>query len=105
MASELKIASAFFFDSRSPISSSFDSGRPKTTARRARAAGRGRCAARWPPRLATSWPGPGVAEIRRVRPLDADAPVRRLAALQWAAVLRSRDGGACAYASPWFFTG
>ena len=34
MASELKIASAFFFESRSPISSSFARGRPKTTWRR-----------------------------------------------------------------------
>ena len=32
MASELKIASAFFFDRRSPISSSVESGRPKTIA-------------------------------------------------------------------------
>src|SRR4051794_1721176 len=31
MASELKIASAFFFDRRSPISSSFASGRPRST--------------------------------------------------------------------------
>ena len=41
IASELKIASAFFLFSRSPISSSFDRGRPNTIARtRARASGR-----------------------------------------------------------------
>jgi hypothetical protein len=33
MASELKIASAFVFDSRSPISAALDSGRPNSTAR------------------------------------------------------------------------
>ena len=58
MASELKIARAFGFDRRSPISSSLDRGRPKTIAR-SRASSRpvgvgGRLAAC----LATSWPGP-----------------------------------------------
>ena len=58
MASELKIASALGFESRSPISSSLDIGRPNTTARtratRRPPGVRGRLAAG----LATSWPGP-----------------------------------------------
>ena len=58
MASELKMASAFFFESRSLISSSVDSGRPKTIARMrltSRPVGvTGTLAAGF----ATSWPGP-----------------------------------------------
>ena len=58
MASELKIASALVLLSRSPISSSFDSGRPKITARvRARKRPVG-VRATLAPGLATSWPGP-----------------------------------------------
>ena len=58
MASELKMASALVLDRRSPISSSVDRGRPKTTARtrpKNRPVGvRGTLAAG----LATSWFGP-----------------------------------------------
>ena len=58
IASELKIASAFFFDRRSSISSSFESGRPNTTARMRASAlprpVRGTDAAS----RATSWLGP-----------------------------------------------
>ena len=59
IASELKIASAFFLDRRSPISSSFASGRPRRTPLRrapghARAAVVGALAAAF----AVSWPGP-----------------------------------------------
>src|SRR3954449_10167294 len=58
IASELKIARALVFDSRSPISSSVDSGRPKTTARarlRNRPVG---VSATFAAGLATSVPGP-----------------------------------------------
>ena len=58
MASELKMASAFVFDRRSPISSSVERGRPNTSARarlRNRPLGvRVTSAAGF----ATSWPGP-----------------------------------------------
>ena len=84
MASELKIASAFFFDRRSSNSSSFDSGRPKRSARtRARARPR-RSAGRMPPLVATSWPW-GRCTGRRVRgAVRRDPPVAGLAALEGA---------------------
>ena len=77
MASELKMASAFFLDSRSPISSSVASGRPMR-ARRATARARpsgvvGAIAAGLGGQDALA----GVPEVRGVRPLDADAPVTR----------------------------
>ena len=81
IASELKIASAFFFDRRSSNSSSFDNGRPKTTARN-RASARphpfvGRTPPHWRPSV-----GAGIPEERGVRPLDADPAVARLSALE-----------------------
>ncbi len=59
MASELKMASAFFFDRRSPISSSVESGRPKTTARtRVEGPPRTGVVSTFAAGLATSCPGP-----------------------------------------------
>ena len=77
------MASAFVFDRRSPISSSVDRGRPNTTARTRRR--------KRPPGVGVDVRGglawrragrPGVAEIRRVGPFDADAAVTWLAALE-----------------------
>ena len=59
MASELKIASAFFFDRRSPSSSSLASGRPtKNAADRRAQAGRSAVVGALAASLAVSWPGP-----------------------------------------------
>ena len=58
IASELKIASAFFFERRSPISSSLASGRPIVAALNlAMTAPRG-VVGRLAASFATSWPGP-----------------------------------------------
>ena len=58
MASELKMASAFGFESRSPISSSLERGRPKTMARSRATSRPVRVSGRLAAGLATSWPGP-----------------------------------------------
>ncbi len=58
MASELKIGRASFFDSRSPISSSFASGRPKTACLTRESAAPSGVVGREAAGLATSWPGP-----------------------------------------------
>jgi hypothetical protein len=58
IASELKIARAFVLLSRSPISSSVDSGRPKTTARTLAMNRPVGVRATLAAGLATSWPGP-----------------------------------------------
>ena len=82
MASELKMARAFFFDRRSPISSSFASGRPKTTWR-TRASGPPGRRPRHRGRLSRDQrPGSRIAEVRGVRALDADTAVAGLAALE-----------------------
>ena len=82
MASELKMARAFFLVSRSSMSWALDSGLPKTKARtramRRPRAVRGALAAA----LATMTPGPGVAEVGGVRPIDHDAPVAELATVE-----------------------
>ena len=58
MASELKIASALVFERRSPISSSVDRGRPKTTARTRLTNRPDGVRATFAAGLATSVPGP-----------------------------------------------
>ena len=58
MASELKMASAFFFDRRSPISSSVASGRPMRTRLTSTIARPSRVLGAMAAGLATSVPGP-----------------------------------------------
>ena len=58
MASELKMASALRFESRSPISSSLESGRPNTIARTRATPRPNGVSATLAAGLATSWPGP-----------------------------------------------
>ena len=79
IASELKIASAFFLLSRSSISASLARGRPKTMRASTceRTPGRGARERRGFSRDELA--GSGVSEIRRVGTLDPDALVARLA--------------------------
>ena len=58
MASELKIGSASFLDSRSPISYSFARGRPNTACLTRDSAAPSGVVGRDAAGLATSWPGP-----------------------------------------------
>ena len=81
IASELKIASAFFFESRSPASSSLASGRPIATPRtRAHAPPDGRSWAGWPPRFATS--GARSARSGRTAEWGRSTRTRRSAGLR-----------------------
>ena len=76
------MASAFFFERRSSISSSFESGRPKMTLR-SLARARPRAGSRDGRRLARDQLARAhVAEVRSVRPVDADPPIAGLSALE-----------------------
>ena len=91
IASELKIASAFFLESRSPSSSAEASGRPKRSRRRSwlRGAPGAQLLVRLGPRLQGA--RGRVAEVLALRPLDADTPIPGLLAGQAAG--RGRPAG------------
>ena len=94
MASELKMARAFVFERRSPISSAEARGRPNRTRRPVGPEARqgALLLVRLGPRLQR--PGGRVAEVLALGPLDADAPIARLLSTQLArdAGLRGRLG-------------
>ena len=93
IASELKIARAFFFDRRSLDLLLVREWSPEHDLRaRARPPGPSGFAAADAASRATSWLGARVAEIRGVRPLDADAPIPGLATLAAGDARRSRGG-------------